>query len=158
MQSKLLTIATTLFLAGILYACGGGGAGQESASQSSTSENTPEKTSDADPVASVGKKVYTQYCYSCHQAEGVGVQGLYPPINKGTEWVTGDKARLIGIILNGMQGEIEVHGETYNNAMPQHGYLSNEEVAGVLTYIRSNWGNNAGAVTAEEVEKVRAES
>ncbi len=152
MQNKQLTFAITLFLAGILYACGGGGASQETARQST------KETTEANPVASVGEKVYSQYCYSCHQAKGVGVQGLYPPINNGTDWVTGDKARLIGIILNGMQGEIEVHGETYNNAMPQHGYLSNEEVAGVLTYIRSNWGNDASSINPEEVQKVRAES
>jgi mono/diheme cytochrome c family protein len=73
----------------------------------------------------------------------------------GTEWVIGDKERLINIILNGMDGSMEVNGEVYNGVMPQHSFLNDEEVADVLTYIRTNFGNDAGEIKAEEVKKLR---
>jgi mono/diheme cytochrome c family protein len=62
---------------------------------------------------------------------------------------------LINIVLNGMQGSIVVNGETYINAMPQHGFLSDQEVANVLTYIRQNFGNKASEVTTAEVSRMR---
>ncbi|MEO0640706.1 MAG: cytochrome c, partial [Bacteroidota bacterium] len=71
---------------------------------------------------------------------------------------TGDKERLIGVLLNGMQGEIEVNGETYNNVMASYATLKDEEIAAVLTYVRSNFGNEASAVTASEVAAVRVKS
>lgn len=74
-----------------------------------------------------------------------------------TDWVTGDKHRLIELTLNGLQGEIEVNGEKYNGAMPPHSFLSDEDLASVLTYIRSNFGNQVDAVEQIEVSRVRAE-
>jgi mono/diheme cytochrome c family protein len=59
------------------------------------------------------------------------------------------------VIINGLEGPIEVNGEPYNNAMPQHSFLSDQEVAEVATYIRQNLGNDASAITAEEVQAVR---
>ena len=102
----------------------------------------------------LGGKIYTTYCVACHQINGKGASGRFPPLNK-TDWVLGDKKRLISLIINGLEGQIEVNGETYNGIMPQHSFLSDEEIAGVLTYIRSNFGNNASAVTTEEVKAIR---
>jgi mono/diheme cytochrome c family protein len=107
------------------------------------------------PELALGKQVYQQYCLACHQSNGEGVPGLYPPV-KDSEWVQGDKQRLIGVIVNGLEGPIEVRGETYNQAMPPHGFLSNQQIAGVSSYIRQNFGNDASAVTPDEVEAVRA--
>jgi glucose/arabinose dehydrogenase/mono/diheme cytochrome c family protein len=101
-----------------------------------------------------GAKVYTVYCGTCHQRNGQGASGRFPPL-AGTTWVTGDKKRLIGIVLNGLEGPIEVNGEQFNATMPQHSFLSNEEIANVLTYIRESFGNKASKVTAEEVADVR---
>jgi glucose/arabinose dehydrogenase/mono/diheme cytochrome c family protein len=101
-----------------------------------------------------GEKIYYTYCSTCHQKDGQGATGRFPPLN-GTEWVVGDKERLIKVILNGMEGSIEVNGEVFNGVMPQHSFLSDEEVADVLTYIRTNFGNNAGAISKGEVKKVR---
>ena len=118
---------------------------------------TPDKIQDnleKDMVAG-GEKVFSLYCAACHQKDGKGASGRFPPL-AGTDWVTGDKERLINIILNGMQGNIVVNGETYINPMPQHGFLSDQEVANVLTYIRQNFGNNATEVTTEEVSRIRA--
>lgn len=100
-----------------------------------------------------GEQIYRTYCASCHQRDGQGTD-RYPPL-AGTDWVTGDKNRLIGVILNGLEGSIEVNGQLYNNVMPQHSFLSDEEVAEVLTYIRQNFDNDASAVTPEEVNDLR---
>jgi len=140
----------------ILAACGGG--------QEQTQEQTdaPESMVQSDPepeakpvvTNEAGKKVYDQYCVVCHQASGEGVPNAFPPIVQ-TEYVSGDTERLIDIVLNGMTGEIEVNGEVYNGVMLAHNFLSDAEIADVITYVRSNFGNEAHAVTAEEVAAVR---
>lgn len=100
-----------------------------------------------------GAKLYEQHCLACHQSDGSGVPNLTPPLIH-TSFVTGDKVRLIKIILKGMQGE-EVDGETYDNPMPAFDYLKDDEIADLLTYIRNNFSNKADPVFREEVEKVR---
>ena len=84
----------------------------------------------------------------------MGASGRFPPLVR-TDWVTGDKERLVHIILNGMEGEIEVNGEIYNGLMPQHSFLNDDQVANVLTYIRTNFGNKASSLSAEEVKRFR---
>ena len=101
-----------------------------------------------------GAAIYKQYCLTCHQVNGSGVPGLNPPL-RGTDWVNGDKARLIGVLLNGLQNA-EVEGETYDNVMPAHDFLTDAQIADVLTFVRSNFGNKADAVLAEEVTVQRA--
>jgi mono/diheme cytochrome c family protein len=105
-------------------------------------------------IVSGGEKIFSLYCATCHQKDGKGASGRFPPL-VGTDWVTGDKKRLINILLNGLEGAIEVNGETYINAMPQHSFLSDEEIANVLTYIRQNLGNKASEVTVKEVSEMR---
>lgn len=102
-----------------------------------------------------GKKIYTKYCLACHMADGGGVQNMNPPLIK-TSYVLGDKTRLIKIILNGMSDGAEIDGETYTNIMPPHNFLTDQEVADVLTYVRSSFGNKTTAVKATEVKTVRA--
>jgi mono/diheme cytochrome c family protein len=84
----------------------------------------------------------------------MGASGRFPPL-KGTDWVTGDKKRLVHLILNGMEGEIEVNGEIYNGLMPQHSFLNDDQIANVLTYIRTNFGNRASSLSVEEVKRFR---
>lgn len=102
-----------------------------------------------------GKAVYDTHCLTCHQADGYGVPGLNPPLVK-TEWVLGDKTRLINIVLKGFTTPIHINGQSYRNPMPAHAFLTDTEVANVLTYVRSSFGNKASAVTAAEVKIVRA--
>ena len=100
-----------------------------------------------------GKAVYTKNCSSCHQATGQGLTGTFPPLAKN-DVVTGDPNKVIHILLNGLNGPIKVNGTSYNNAMPPwKGTLSNAEIAAVITYIRSSWGNKASAVTEAQVAK-----
>lgn len=102
-----------------------------------------------------GKKVYVKSCLSCHMADGGGVPGLNPPLKK-TDWVSGDKKRLINVILRGLENPITVNGEEYANPMPPQAYLTDKEIADVLTYIRASFGNKATAVTTAEVAGQRA--
>jgi len=140
----------------LLAACGGG----QEQTQDQNDALQPMVQSEAEPEAEpvvaneAGKKIYNQYCLVCHQADGHGVPNAFPPIVQ-TEYVSGDTERLIGIILNGLTGEIEVNGEVYNGVMLAHNFLSDTEVADVITFVRSNFGNEAPAVTAEEVAAVR---
>lgn len=102
-----------------------------------------------------GEQIYMARCLSCHQMNGQGVPGVFPPLVE-SEWVTGEKTPLIGIVLHGVMGEMEVNGVTYSGAMPPWGsYLTDEDIAALLTYIRSSWGNEASEVTAEEVAAFR---
>lgn len=102
-----------------------------------------------------GERIFSVYCATCHQQDGKGASGRFPPLAE-TDWVTGDKKRLISILLNGLEGRIVVNGETYINAMPQHSFLSDRDIAQVLTYIRNNFGNKASEVTANEVAAIRS--
>ncbi len=107
------------------------------------------------PAVTAGQQLYRNYCLSCHQADGGGVPGMYPPLID-SEWVQGDKGRLVRLLLNGMRGPIEVKGETYDNIMTPHGHLSDQDLAAVLTFVRSGFDNDASPVTPEEVAAVRA--
>jgi len=100
-----------------------------------------------------GEAVYTKNCASCHNATGQGMTGTFPPLAKNS-LVTGDPSKVIHILLNGLSGPIKVEGNSYNNAMPPwKGTLSNAEIAAVITYIRTSWGNKASAVTEAQVAK-----
>lgn len=107
------------------------------------------------PVPGSGGDIFAKYCATCHQPDGMGVEGAFPPLHQ-TEWTEGDKGRLIRLVLYGMQGPIEINGAHYNNVMTPHGFLTDEQLAAVLTFVRSNFDNDADAVTAEEVARVRA--
>lgn len=103
-----------------------------------------------------GQEIYMTRCVSCHMANGEGVPGVFPPL-AASEYVTGDKGQLIRMILNGLMGEITVNDVTYSGMMPPWGgFLTDEQVAEVLTYVRGNLGNEADAVTTAEVAAVRA--
>ena len=101
-----------------------------------------------------GQQVYVSYCQGCHMKNGMGVPGLNPPLGE-TDWVTGDKKRLIQVILKGMSDPIEINGETYQNVMASHSFLSDQQIADVLTYIRNAFGNSASDISPEEVATER---
>jgi mono/diheme cytochrome c family protein len=102
-----------------------------------------------------GKEIYARYCLTCHQADGGGVPRMNPPLIQ-TDYVNGNKQRLIGIVLNGLNQPLEINGDSYENPMASHAFLKDQQIADVLTYIRSSFGNKSSAVTAAEVKAVRA--
>ena len=97
---------------------------------------------------------YNTFCGTCHQQNGRGASGRFPTLS-GTDWVVGDKQRLINVVLDGLQGAIEVNGEPFNGVMPKHAFLNDEDIATILTYIRSNFGNKASAISVSEVKAGR---
>lgn len=98
--------------------------------------------------------LYNSYCASCHKENGLGVPGTFPPL-AGAEQVTGAKEELIKIVLNGLSGKILVKGETYDQQMPAFDFLSDEELAKILTYVRRDFGNNKSEVNASDIKKTR---
>jgi mono/diheme cytochrome c family protein len=113
-----------------------------------------------DPMAAMlklGKRVFTANCASCHQASGQGAAGQYPPL-VGSPYVLESERRLIAILLHGAEGPMTVNGNVYNGAMAAWAkQLNDKQMASVATYIRQEWGNNAGPITPEKVAAARAE-
>ncbi|MCC9643851.1 GDSL-type esterase/lipase family protein [Rhodopirellula sp. JC740] len=111
----------------------------------------------------LGQQVFFEEgsCYACHRDDGEGIVRIYPPL-AGSEWVNGDSERLIKLTLHGIWGKIRVRGKVFE---PTQGVppmtaignmFSDAEIAAALTYVRNSWGNDAGAITPEEVKEVRA--
>jgi mono/diheme cytochrome c family protein len=100
-----------------------------------------------------GKEVYALHCQSCHMEKGEGMEGVYPPLAK-TSYLK-DTKKNIKIILEGQSGEITVNGKKYNSNMPAQPYLTDKEIADVLTYVRSSWGNKYPAVKPAQVKAER---
>ena len=100
-----------------------------------------------------GKVIYTKTCVACHQAQGQGMEGAFPPLAK-SDFLNADVDRAIDIVLHGKQGEVTVNGKKYNSVMtPQP--LSVQEVADVLTYVYNTWDNSKKVVTPEMVQKIK---
>jgi mono/diheme cytochrome c family protein len=154
----LLTPALRLaaaFLALEVAACGSGDAAarRPAGADSAAAEAPP----GAAAVAN-GAQAY-QRCVACHQLNGQGMPGAFPPL-VGSEYATAANVAVpIRIVLHGLQGPITVKGVQYNSVMPAYGtgiVMSDEEVAAVLTYVRRSWGNSASAVTPADVAKERS--
>jgi mono/diheme cytochrome c family protein len=105
-----------------------------------------------------GAKIYSANCATCHQANGMGVGGQYPPL-VGTDIVNGGSRRHVMIVLKGLQGPVTVKGQHYGSAVmqPWEKTLTDQKVADVVTYERSAWGNKGTPVTAEGVAALRKE-
>jgi mono/diheme cytochrome c family protein len=121
---------------------GGGAAGEQK-------ELTP---------AERGKKIFAANCQTCHQANGQGVPGQYPPL-AGSEFTTGGSRRMAMIVMKGLQGPVKVKGQMYGSAVmqPWDKTLNDQKIADVMTYERSEWGNTASPVTAEQIAALRKE-
>ena len=143
------------FLFALLIAQTSFGQGKKTTTQAIVAKAVAKAKSQTVAAAAVppGAAIYKQYCLTCHQVDGGGVPNLNPPL-RGTDWVNGDKARLIGVLLKGLQNA-EIEGETYDNVMPAHDFLTDQQIADVLTYIRSNFDNKSSAILADEVKQQR---
>lgn len=102
-----------------------------------------------------GSALYTANCAACHQANGAGLPQVFPPL-AGSEWVKGDEAVLLQILLHGVTGPIEVVSQTYQGAMPAFGdKFDDAELAAIATHLRGSWGNASAAVDAVAVQRAR---
>lgn len=100
-----------------------------------------------------GKKVYTQTCVACHQTTGAGIPGAFPPLAK-SDYLNKDVNRAIKGVVKGLNGPIVVNGKKFNGAMPPQA-LTDQQLADVLTYVYSSWGNNKTKVTPAMVKAQR---
>jgi nitrite reductase (NO-forming) len=100
-----------------------------------------------------GKRIYKQNCLSCHQDEGQGIKGAFPPLAK-SDYLNRSKEDVINVIKNGLEGPIKVNGESFNSVMPAMG-LSDQDIANVLTYIYNSWGNSGKVISVNDVKAVK---
>ena len=125
-------------------------------SQVTTNEATSTKETSNKTLAQQiedGKKVYQRTCIACHQVQGQGLEGAFPPLAKA-DYLNADVDRAIETVLKGHTGGITVNGKQYNSVMPPQP-LTSEQIADVLTYVYHNWENNKTIVSPERVKKVR---
>jgi mono/diheme cytochrome c family protein/glucose/arabinose dehydrogenase len=104
-----------------------------------------------------GRQTFAGLCAACHQPTGKGLEGLAPPLAE-SEWVLGEPDRIVKVVMHGLRGPIKVKGMTYSYDMPAAGFLTDEQIAGVLTYIRREWDHEASPVSIDLVKKIRAEN
>jgi len=152
------SLAGVIVAGALLAACSHGNQSSNSTTttQGSPAAASPAAVTTASPMAngaaaSDGATVYQTNCSSCHQASGQGLPGTFPPL-AGNPVVVGAAARVIHIVKDGFTGQTSVKGVMYNGQMPAWGQtLSNGDIAAVITYVRSAWGNSASAVTPSQV-------
>ncbi|WP_295990216.1 cytochrome c [Rugamonas sp.] len=106
--------------------------------------------------AADGGQIFTANCVACHQTTGAGLPGVFPPL-AGSEWALAADKVPVNILLHGITGKLTVKGTEYNGQMPAFKEkLSDGEIAAVLSYVRSNFGNGAGKIGADVVTAERA--
>jgi mono/diheme cytochrome c family protein len=143
-----MRIAFSLLFVVALAGCAKGSGSANGAASSSAAARNPASASD-------GATVYLANCSSCHQPDGKGVANAFPPL-AGNPAVTGSPIALIGIVKNGLEGRLVVHGIAYSGIMPSwKNQLSDDQLASVITYVRSAWNNNASAVSPAQVQAVK---
>ncbi len=110
-------------------------------------------------MALLGRRIFQNNCQQCHQENGLGLPGQYPPL-AGSDWVHAeDPGRIIRIVLDGFTGPVEVKGQQFNNTMvPWRTVFSDQEIAAVLTHVRNSWGNKAAPVPEATVKTVREQT
>jgi mono/diheme cytochrome c family protein len=107
--------------------------------------------------AADGRALYAAHCAACHQPNGKGLAGVFPPLD-GSEWVNGDARLVSNILLHGVSGEIEVTGVAYRGAMPAFGHLGDAQLAAVASWVRSQWSNRSPPVDAAAFARERKAS
>jgi nitrite reductase (NO-forming) len=108
-----------------------------------------------DDQVKAGAALFAGTCSVCHQPNGSGLAGVFPPLAK-SDYLAADPNRAIGIVLNGLSGKVTVNGHEYDSVMPPMTQLNDDEVANILTYVMNAWGNAGGKVSADDVRKARA--
>lgn len=102
-----------------------------------------------------GKALYNGTCSVCHQANGAGMDGIFPTLVK-SDYLNADPMRSIGVVLNGLSGKVMVNGKEYNSVMPPMKQLNDDEVANILTYVLNSWDNKGGQIKTSDVKAERA--
>jgi len=101
-----------------------------------------------------GRQVYLQTCFVCHQVDGQGIPAQIPPLAK-SDYLMAEKDRSVRVVLQGLSGELTVNKKQFNGIMIPHNFLTDDQIANVLTYVRTSFGNSGDAVSAAEVRRIR---
>jgi nitrite reductase (NO-forming) len=102
-----------------------------------------------------GEALFAGTCSVCHQPNGAGLPGVFPPLAK-SDYLAADTKRAIDVVLNGLTGKVTVNGSEYNSVMPPMTQLNDDAIANILTYVMNSWGNKGGRVLTADVQKARA--
>ena len=108
-----------------------------------------------DDQVKAGQALFAGTCSVCHQANGAGMAGVFPPLAK-SDYLGTDFKRAIDVVLNGLSGKVTVNGHEYNSVMPPMNQLNDDEVANILTYVFNSWGNPGGTISKDDVKAQRA--
>jgi nitrite reductase (NO-forming) len=103
-----------------------------------------------------GQVLFAGTCSTCHQANGQGLPGVFPPLAK-SDYFAKEPTRIVDTVLRGLSGAIKVNGEPYNSVMPPLAQLTDDEIANIATYLLNSWDNPGGRITKEQVAKRRAD-
>lgn len=145
----MLKYFSILSLTIVLMSCGGNGPSlppeRDVPNQNVGAEKYPE-----------GAKVYQSNCVACHQDDGTGIAGSFPPL-ANSDYLLADKNRAIRQIVNGSNEKMVVNGVTYESNMPAQN-LNNQQVVDVMNYILNQWGNDGGEVSLADVENALSEN
>jgi nitrite reductase (NO-forming) len=104
---------------------------------------------------SAGGVLYKGTCSVCHQQNGEGLAGVFPPLAK-SDYLMADSRRAIEVVLNGLTGPVTVNGSDFNSVMPPMSQLNDDEIANILTFVLNSWGNENGEISSDDVAAVRA--
>lgn len=141
MKKAVFSVAITLGI-WLISSCGG-------------NSSTPSATGGSVAKAISGEDVYKRTCIACHQPNGAGLANTFPPLAK-SDFIA-DREKTISQVIKGKSGALTVNGVTYNNMMPPQS-LNDDEIAAVLTYVYTSFGNAGAPVTVDEVKAVRAKA
>jgi len=157
MRSKTLIPVFALMAALLsLAACTQDG-GSDAAATDDTAVHTAEVAiANKDELFAKGEAVFLANCAACHQPNGTGLAGAFPPL-AGSDFLKGDRKQVMSAALFGLSGPITVNGVEYNGVMPSLGHLTDEDLAAALTYVFGSWGNDGAAVSVAEVAALRIE-
>jgi len=130
-------------------------AGPNLAAVTKATQSEAKGTLSLDDQVHAGQALFAGTCSVCHQPNGAGLPGVFPPLAK-SDFLAADVTRATGIVLRGLTGKVTVNGQEYNSVMPPMQQLTDDEVANILTYVLNSWGNPGGRVSTEDVKKQRA--
>jgi nitrite reductase (NO-forming) len=126
------------------------------ASVTTAAQSNAAGTLSLEEQAAAGKALYAGTCSVCHQDNGAGLAGVFPPLATSDYLANHSKEEIVRIVLNGLTGPVKVNGQDYNSVMPPMSQLTDDEVANILTYVQTGFGNKGERVRKEEVTTIRA--
>ena len=157
MLLKKLSLLLMVPLVGLSLGACSKQADEPAAAADDTAVHTAEvAAAGADDLMAKGEAVYLANCSACHQPTGVGLAGAFPPL-AGSDFLKGDRKKVMAAALFGLSGPITVNDVEYNGVMPSLGHLRDEDLAAALSYVFGSWDNDGAAVSVAEVAALRVE-